>query len=149
VVLAPLPSRRHIRIRARIRIPHALAARIPRKRRLQPADPDHIRSHRAESTHLLPDAAGTVPLRALRPFHAARVPVRAAAALLGGRDSAGCDVGPDCVGEGGDELGGDGEPAERVALEGEAVCVAVSFWFAGGFDGDVGVVGEEFGEGVV
>jgi hypothetical protein len=36
-----------------------------------------------------------------------------------------------------------------VAFEGEAVCVAVPFGFAGGFDGDVGAVGEEFGEGVV
>jgi hypothetical protein len=46
-------------------------------------------------------------------------------------------------------LGGDGEPAQGVAFEGEAVCVAVPLGFAGGFDGDVGAVGEEFGEGVV
>jgi hypothetical protein len=68
--------------------------------------------------------------------------------LARGRDAAGFDVRPDCLGEFGDELRGDGEPAQGVAFEGEAVCVAVALWFAGGFNGDVGVVGEEFGKGV-
>jgi hypothetical protein len=49
------------------------------------------------------------------------------------------------VGEFGDELRGDAEPADGVAFEGEAVGVAVSDGFAGFFDDDV-VFGEEFGE---
>ena len=145
LLLAPTPPVRSIR--TRIRIPHRLAAGIPRIRRLQIPHADHIRPHGAQRTHLLPDAVGAVPFR-LRPFHAADIPRVAAAALGCGCDAAGFDVRPDLVGEGGDELRGDGEPAQGVAFEGEAVEVAVSFRFAGGFDGDV-VLGEEFGEGVV
>ena len=137
-----------IRITPRIRIPHRLAPRIPRERSLQAPDPEHIRPHGAERTHLLPDAITPIPCR-LRPLHAARVSSFAAAALPCCRDAAGGDVGPDLAGEGWDELRGDGEPAQGVAFEGEAVCVAVALWLAGGFDGDVGVVGEEFGESVV
>jgi hypothetical protein len=143
-LLLPTPR---ISIRTRIRIPYTLTARIPRIRRLQIPNPEHIRSHSAQRTHLLSHAVRAVPLR-LCPLHAAGVSGFTAAALARGRDAAGFDVWPDCLGEFGDELRGDGEPAEGVAFEGEAVCVAVSFWFAGAFDGDV-VYGEEFGEGVV
>ena len=82
------------------------------------------------------------------PFHAADVPRVAAAALGCGCDAAGFDVRPDLVGEGGDELCCDGEPAQGVAFEGEAVEVAVAFFFAGNFDGDV-VCWEEVAECVV
>jgi hypothetical protein len=107
-MVLPLPSLRHVRIRARIRIPDTLAASIPRVRRLQAPDPDHIRPDSAQRTHLLPDPAGTIPDCLLGPFHAARRSCFATAALRRGRYAAGFDVRPDLVGEGGDELGGDG-----------------------------------------
>jgi len=136
-----------ISIRASVRVAHTLAAGVAGIRGLQPADADHVRADGAQRAHLLPDAVRAVPL-GLCPFHAARVPIFSAAALAGGRDAARCDVRPDLVGEVGHELRGDGEPAQGVAFEGEAVGVAVALWFAGGFDRDF-VCWEEFAEGVV
>lgn len=79
------------------------------------------------------------------PFHAACVSVCSAAALAGCADAAGFEVRPNLVGEFGDELRCDAEPADGVAFEGEAIGVAVSDGFAGLFDYDV-VRGKEFGE---
>ena len=138
---------RGISIRASVGVADTRAAGGAGVRGFQAADAQHVGADGAESAHLLPDAVRAVPLR-LCPLHAARVSVLSAAALAGCRDSARFDVGPDLVGECGHELRGDGEPAQGVAFEGEAVGVAVSFGFAGGFDCDV-VCWEEFAKGVV
>jgi hypothetical protein len=131
-------------IRTSVWIANTLSASVARVRRFQIADPEHIHSDRRKRAHLLSDAVRAVPLR-LCPFHAACVSVCSAAALAGCADAASFEVGPDLVGEFGDELGGDAEPANGIAFEGEAVGVAVSDGFAGLFDDDV-VFGEEFGE---
>jgi len=65
--------------------------------------------------------------------------------LSGCADAAGLEVGPDLIGDFGDQLGCDGEPADGVSFEGEAVGVAVSDRLACGFDDDL-IRGEEFGE---
>lgn len=131
-------------IRTSVRITNTLSSRIARVRRFQIPDSEHVHSDRRERAHLLPDAVRAVPC-CLCPFHAACVSVCSAAALAGCADAAGFEVGPDLVGEFGDELRCDAEPADGVAFEGEAVGVAVSDGFAGFFDDDV-VRREEFGE---
>lgn len=132
------------RIRTSVRIADTLSSRIARVRRFQIPDPEHIHSDRRERAHLLPDAVRAIPC-CLCPFHAACVSVCSAAALAGCADAAGFEVRPNLVGEFGDELRCDAEPADGVAFEGEAIGVAVSDGFAGLFDYDV-VRGKEFGE---
>ena len=71
--------------------------------------------------------------------------VFSAAALSGCGLAAGFEVGPDLIGEFGDQLGCDAEPADGVSFEGESVGVAVSNGLACLFDNNV-IRGEEFGE---
>ena len=59
--------------------------------------------------------------------------------------AAGFEVGPDLIGEFGDQLGCDAEPADGVSFEGESVGVAISDGLACLLNNDV-VRGEEFGE---
>ena len=59
--------------------------------------------------------------------------------------AAGFEVGPDLIGEFGDQLGCDAEPADGISFEGEAVGVAVSDGLACLFDNNV-ICREEFGK---
>jgi hypothetical protein len=65
---------------------------------------------------------------------------------LSGRGlAAGFEVGPDLIGEFGDQLGCDAEPADGVSFESESVGVTVSNGLACLFDNNV-ICGEKFGE---
>jgi len=127
-----------------VRIADTLSSSVARIRRLQITDSEHVHSDRRKRAHLLSDAVRSVPF-CLCPFHAACVSVCSAAALSCCALGARFEVWPDLIGEFGNQLCCDAEPADGVTFEGEAVGVAVSDGLACLFNNNV-VRGEEFGE---
>ena len=134
-------------VRASVGVTFTRATSLRRIRGLQALGLDHVGANRGQGAHLLSDAVGAIPC-GLRPFHAAGVAVFAAAALSRSSGGGCSDVGPDLVGKGGDELSCDGQPANGVALECEAVGVAVANRFARLFNDNI-VLGKELAEGAI